>query len=99
MPKRVEILALRRQLAGEIVRSLGPKSAYCIAPSYGIPQPRMSELERDIVGRCSLEWLIERVHRMGGRVTLSVALGDAGRAWVLAHSSRYRRPAGPPPPR
>ncbi len=84
MPKRVEILALRREVAREIVRSLGPNSAYVIAPAFGISQPRMSELERGEVGRCSLEWLVERVYRLGGSVTVTVELGDAGRAWSLA---------------
>ncbi|MDE3054966.1 MAG: XRE family transcriptional regulator [Gemmatimonadota bacterium] len=97
MTKRVEVLLLRRQVAREIVRSLGPMSAYVVAPAFGIPQPRMSELQRDQVGRCSLEWLIERVYRMGGTVTVEVVLGDAGRSWALAHSSRFRGPAEAPP--
>jgi len=52
-PSRI-IVALRRQLAAEIVRSLGPGSAYVVAPSYGIPQPRVSELERAGSPRTSL---------------------------------------------
>ncbi|MEO8620263.1 MAG: XRE family transcriptional regulator [bacterium] len=72
---------LRRQLASEIVRSLGPMSQYCIAPSLGIPQPRMSELNRGVVDRCSVEWLIRRIHRMGGTVEIHVTLGDAGAKW------------------
>lgn len=97
MAKRPEILLLRRRVAREIVRSLGPMSAYFIAPSFGIPQPRLSELERGDVDRCSLEWLVERVYRMGGRVTVEVALGDTGRAWMHEHFGRFRGPSCPPP--
>lgn len=91
MPKRGEILKLRRQLARAIVDALGPMGRYCVAPSYGIPGPRYSELARGQVGRCSLEWLIERVYRMGGTVAIEVVVGDAGRAWHLAHASRATR--------
>ncbi|CAN5849643.1 hypothetical protein BH11GEM2_BH11GEM2_01680 [soil metagenome] len=73
------ILALRRQLAADIVRSLGPDSADCIAPRYGMRQPRMSELERGLVDRCSVEWLIRRIECMGGTVQITVALGDTRR--------------------
>ena len=86
-PSRI-IIELRRQLAGEMVRSLGPGSAYCVAPSYGIPQPRMSELERGIVDRCSMEWLIRRIERMGGTVQVTVTLGDAGRKWWTDRARR-----------
>ena len=82
------ILALRRQLAAEIVRSLGPDSQFAIVPSYGIPQPRMSELNRGIVSRCSMEWLIRRIHRLGGSVSVTVDLGDAKRAWYQARLAR-----------
>jgi hypothetical protein len=41
-----------------------------------------SLLTRGVVDRCTIEWLIRRVHRMGGSVTLSIELGDAGRAWL-----------------
>ncbi|HEV8218523.1 MAG TPA: XRE family transcriptional regulator [Gemmatimonadaceae bacterium] len=75
------VLSLRRQLAAAISKALGPKSQHVIASHYGIPQPRMSELERGIVARCTLDWLVRRVHRMGGSVTIQVVLGDAGRAW------------------
>jgi len=77
---------LRRELASEIVRSLGPLSQHVIAPSFGIPQPRMSELNRGVVDRCSMEWLIRRIYRMGGTVEVRVVLGDAGRKW---HSDRF----------
>jgi predicted XRE-type DNA-binding protein len=90
------IHALRRQLAREIVRALGPNSQYVIAPAYGIPQPRMSELAKGKVDRCTVEWLIRRIHRMGGRVTIVVALDDTARAWHLAHSKsgiQGRRPS------
>jgi predicted XRE-type DNA-binding protein len=86
-PSRI-ISALRRQLAAEIVRSLGVGSAYCVAPSYGIRQPRMSELERGIVDRCSVEWLIRRIERMGGTVQVTVTLGDAGRKWLTDRARR-----------
>lgn len=68
---------LRAQLAGAIVRALGGSSAqYVRSKRYGIPQPRMSELCRGKVERCSIEWLIRRVHRMGGTVSLTIELGD-----------------------
>jgi predicted XRE-type DNA-binding protein len=71
------IYALRAQLAEEIVRALGGSFAqHFISARYGISQPRMSELCRGNVGRCSTEWLIRRVHRMGGTVRLVVELGD-----------------------
>jgi predicted XRE-type DNA-binding protein len=90
------IHALRRQLAREIVRSLGPNSHYVLAPAYGIPQPRMSELAHGKVDRCTVEWLIRRIHRMGGQVTIVVTLDDTARAWHLAHSKsgiQRRRPS------
>jgi predicted XRE-type DNA-binding protein len=71
------IYALRVQLAGEISRALGGSFAqHFISARYGISQPRMSELCRGTVDRCSIEWLIHRVHRMGGTVRLVVELGD-----------------------
>ncbi|MHB1861410.1 MAG: helix-turn-helix domain-containing protein [Gemmatimonadaceae bacterium] len=88
MAKRSEILVLRRQVASEIVRSIGPGAPYVISPYFGIPAPRMSELVRAQVDRCSLEWLIERVYRMGGSVALAVTLGDAGREFRRARSCR-----------
>ena len=74
-------MELRRQLAAEIVRSLGPGSQHVVAPSYGIRQPRMSELNRGSVDRCSMEWLVRCIHRLGGAVEIRVTLGDAGREW------------------
>jgi predicted XRE-type DNA-binding protein len=71
------VLPFRRQLAREIVRSLGPNPQYVVGPGYGIPQPRMSELERGRVERFSLEWLIRRIYILGGSVSISVTLGDA----------------------
>ena len=83
------IYALRQQLAEEITRALGGASSqFVIAPSYGIPQPRMSEMSRGIVGRCTMEWLIRRVYRMGGTVEVRVELGDVARAWSV---ERFRR--------
>ena len=71
------VYALRAQLAREIVRALGGSFAqYFISRRYGIPQPRMSELCRGRVERCSLEWLIRRVHRMGGTVGLTISIED-----------------------
>lgn len=88
-----QIQELRSQLAAEIVRSLGPNSQYSIAPSYGISQPRMSELNRGMVDRCSVEWLIRRIHRLGGSVTLTVTLGNAGRRWRVERFAECRRSA------
>jgi hypothetical protein len=89
------VYPLRRHLAREIVRALGPNSEYVVAPSYGIPQPRMSELSRGLVTRCSIEWLIRRAYRMGGSVSLTITLGDVGREWSRARlqaiSARRRR--------
>jgi len=93
MPKAPEIIALRKQLAAVIVKSLRPGAQVIIAPSYGIPQPRMSELERGVVDRFSLEWLIRAVHRLGGTVRIIADAPDAARAWHLAHSSRRRHHA------
>src|ERR1041385_645753 len=90
MPRDPRILALRRQLAAEIVRSLGEDSQFVVAPSYGIRQPRMSELNRGIVDRCTVEWLIRRIHVLGGTVTLSVTLGDARAAWLRERFARGR---------
>ncbi len=73
------IMPLRRQLAAEIVRSLGPNSHYLLAPRCGIPQPRMSELSRGKVERCSIEWLIRRIYRLNGSVTITVTLGNYAR--------------------
>jgi predicted XRE-type DNA-binding protein len=84
------IYSMRQQLGAEITRSLGgSRSQFVIAPYYGIPQPRMSELSRGIIERCTIEWLIRRIYRMGGTVTLHVDLGDAQRAWFEA--MRLRR--------
>ena len=84
------ITSLRRQLAAEIVRFLGEGSQHTIAPTFGIPQPRMSELNRGVVDRCTVEWLIRRVYRLGGSVQVTVTLGDARRAWVTARTARMR---------
>ena len=68
---------LRAQLAREIVRALGGSFAqHFLSKRYGIRQPRMSELCRGQVQRCSMEWLIRRVYRMGGRVALTIELED-----------------------
>lgn len=61
---RDPVWSLRLRLANEIVRALGPGAQHTIGPGYGIAQPRMSELERGIVDRCSVEWLIRRIHRI-----------------------------------
>ena len=82
------IRALRQQLAGEIARSLGPKAQHVQAPRFGIPQPRMSELSRGLVDRCSMEWLIRRIHRLGGSVSVTVALGDVRRGWTVRQFRR-----------
>lgn len=67
-------MSLRQQLAREIVRALGPTGRYTAAPAHDIAEARYSEFSRGIVSHCSLEWLIDRVYRMGGTVTLSVTL-------------------------
>lgn len=90
MPPDARLRALRQQVAAEIVRALGPKSQHTVAPTYGIPQERMSNLERGAIDRFSLEWLIRRVHRMGGTVTLQVELGDVAQEWMRA---RFKRTA------
>ncbi len=90
------IHAIKRQLAAEIARSLGPKSQYSIAPSYGIPQPRMSELERGKVDRCTIDWLVRRIHRMGGSATVSVTLGDVSGDWMRSRMAAMRARSSPP---
>ena len=91
------IYTIRQQLATEITRSLrGSDSQHVVAPYFGIRQPRMSELSRGVVDRCTIEWLMRRIHRLGGTVTVSVTLGDARRIWVDAMRQRYlARPAAP----
>jgi predicted XRE-type DNA-binding protein len=85
------IYLLRQQLAATITRALGgADSQFVIAPYYGIRQPRMSELSRGVVERCTLEWLIQRIHGMGGTITVHVEIGDARRAWVEAMRRRKR---------
>src|SRR5438874_13680265 len=95
MPKDPRLLALRRQLAAALVQSLGPDSQYVVAPSFGIRQPRMSELENGNVRRCSLEWLIDRVYRVGGTVTISVTVPDARREWRRVRTQARRSASGP----
>jgi predicted XRE-type DNA-binding protein len=85
------ILALRRELAREIIAAVGPGAQFTIAPAFGISQPRMSELERGQVERCSMEWLITRVHRMGGTVRVTVELPDVRRAVWTERFAAYRR--------
>ena len=83
------IYTIRQQLAAEITRSLGgADSQHVVAPYFGIRQPRMSELSRGVVERCTVEWLMRRIHRLGGGVTVIVTLGDAHRIWVDAMRQR-----------
>ncbi|MEP6992063.1 MAG: XRE family transcriptional regulator [bacterium] len=89
------IHVIKRQLATEIARALGPMSQYSIAPSYGIPQPRMSELDRGNVDRCTIDWLVRRIHRMGGSVTVSVTLGDVKGDWMRSRLAAMRRGSSP----
>ena len=91
------IYAIRRQLAAEITRSLrGAESQHVVAPYFGIRQPRMSELSRGVVDRCTIEWLIRRIHRLGGAVSVHVTLGDAHRSWSDAMRRRFlARPGAP----
>jgi predicted XRE-type DNA-binding protein len=81
MPRDPRILELRRQLAREITRAVGPLGAEVVTPAYGISQPRMSELAREQVDRHTVEWLIRRIHAMGGTVTLSIELGNVAEEW------------------
>ena len=93
------ILPLRRQLASEITRSLGgSQSQHVAAPYFGISQPRMSELSRGLVERYTIEWLIRRIHYLGGSVTVAVTLADAHRVWsaVMRQRSLARRAAPSP---
>ena len=93
------ILPLRRQLASEITRSLGgSQSQHVVAPYFGISQPRMSELSRGLVERYTIEWLIRRIHYLGGSVTIAVTLADAHRVWsaVMRQRSLARRAAPSP---
>ena len=83
------IHAIRQQLAAEITRSLGgADSQHVVAPYFGIRQPRMSELSRGVVDRCTIEWLIRRIHRLGGTVAVNVTLGAARRTWSDAMRQR-----------
>ena len=83
------IYLLRQQLARAITQALGgADSQFVIAPYYGIRQPRMSELSRGVVERCTIEWLIRRIYRLGGSVTLQIEVGDARRAWAAAMRRR-----------
>jgi predicted XRE-type DNA-binding protein len=87
---------IRQQLAAEITRSLGgAESQHVVAPHFGIRQPRMSELSRGVVDRCTIEWLIRRIHCLGGAVTVDVNLGDAHRVWgdAMRQRSLARRAA------
>jgi hypothetical protein len=89
------ITSLRRELAREITRALGPGAEYVKAPTFDISQPRMNELKRGLVYRCTMEWLIRRIHRMGGTVTLTITLGDVESEWWRRRSRRKTRaPAG-----
>ena len=90
------IYVIRQQLAAEITRSLGgPDSQHVVAPYFGIRQPRMSELSRGVVDRCTVEWLMRRIHRLGGDVSVTVTLGDAHRMWsdAMRRRSLARRAA------
>ena len=90
------IYIIRQHLAAEITRSLGgAESQHVIAPHFGIRQPRMSELSRGVVDRCTIEWLIGRILRLNGGVTVSVTLGDAYRIWgdAMRRRSLARRAA------
>ena len=88
MDERVH--ALRQELAAAIVRSLGPMAQHAVSRSYGISQPRMSELNRGVVDRCTIDWLVHRIHRLGGSVMLTITVPDAGRAWTRARMAEMR---------
>ena len=85
------ITALRRELAAAITTAVGgAQGQHVIAPAYGIPQNRMSELARGMVHRHTMEWMIRRIHLMGGSVALSITLGDVRREWWL-RPTRHKR--------
>jgi hypothetical protein len=50
----------------------------------------MSELNRGVVDRCSVEWLIRRIHRLGGSIAITVTLGDARREWLIDRTQAIR---------
>ena len=81
-------------MAREIVGALGPGAQHTISASYGISQPRMSELERGIVDRCSVEWLIRRIDQLGGTVEVTVTGGDVKREWHRQRFARMRQRRG-----
>jgi predicted XRE-type DNA-binding protein len=86
------VTALRRQLAEAITKAVGGKQGqHVIAPAYGIPQNRMSELARGRVHRHTMEWMIRRIHLMGGSVHLSITLGDVVRQWWLRPTRDKRK--------
>jgi predicted XRE-type DNA-binding protein len=90
MPRDPVVMSLRRQLAAEIVHALGPSAYSRMVESFGIPEPRWSELERCKVERYSIEWLIRLIGRLGGSVRITVTLGDVGREWHMARWARAR---------
>ncbi len=83
-------MSLRRELAAAITAAAGPNAQFIVGPAYGIRQPRMSELERGKVYRTSMEWLIRRIHLMGGSVALTITLPDVQTAHRRA-SLAYQR--------
>jgi hypothetical protein len=66
-------MELRRQLAAAIAASLGPNAQEVSAPPYGIPQPRMSQLERGVVGR----------YRAAAARRIEQGTGNRHDEWVL----------------
>lgn len=76
--------AIRRELAQAIVRALGPFAQYGLSAHFGIPKYRMAELENGNVSHVSAEWLIRRIYRMGGKVCITVSLGDVASEWTRA---------------
>ena len=53
---------------------------------------------RGVVERYTIEWLIRRIHYLGGSVTIAVTLADAHRVWsaVMRQRSLARRAAPSP---
>lgn len=85
------IAQLRRELAAAITVAVGgSQGQFVIAPAYGIPQNRMSELARGKVHRHTMEWMIRRIHLMGGSVALNITIGNVAHQWWL-RPTRHKR--------
>ena len=84
------IPALKRQIAREIRTLIGRYNQHVAADALGIDQPRMSDILRDRLERCSLEKLIRLLAHIDYRAELTlVNNGDSVlRIFVLARRNR-----------